>query len=126
VHGALALEPRKDKSRSTNGTRSTVGSTTGGVMTKEVGAVTGELEVTTRHRVEGTEVAVRCVGAEERYTVVGSPIGPDNANGLPPSEPRELYENLVRHLSTPGMPPEGNEQATSLLGYREVPGDGQR
>jgi hypothetical protein len=69
VHGALALEPRKDKSCSTNGTRSTVGSTTGGVMTKEVGAVTGELEVTTRHRVEGTEVAVRYFGAEERYTV---------------------------------------------------------
>jgi hypothetical protein len=72
VHGALALEPRKDKSRSTNGTRSTVGSTTGGVMTKEVGAVTGELEGTTHHRAEGTEVAVRCVGAEGRYTVVGS------------------------------------------------------
>ncbi len=40
--------------------RSVVASTTGGVMTEEVGAVTGDLEVATRPlEAEGIEVTVR-------------------------------------------------------------------
>jgi hypothetical protein len=50
-------------------------------MTKEVGAVTGVLEVTTRTRAEDTEVAVKHIGADGRYTVEGSPIRPGIADG---------------------------------------------
>ncbi len=118
------MDSQKGKAHSSNETRSTVTSTTGGVMTKEVGAVTGKLEVLTRQRAESIEVAVRYVGAEEWYTVKGSPIELDNASGLPPSELHELHEHVVRHLTTPGKVVEGNEQATSLLGYFPVPSDG--
>jgi hypothetical protein len=86
-------------------------------MTEEVGAVTGELEVATRHRAEGIVVTVRYVGAEEWYTVEGSPVEPSDAGRLPTSELRELHEHVVRHLTTPGNVVEGNEQATSLLGH---------
>ncbi len=123
MHGALTVGSRKDKAHATNEVRSTVTSTTGGVMTKEVGAVTGELEVVTRHRGEGFEVAARYAGADEWYTVEGSPIEPDNASSLPLSELRDLHERVVRHLITPGKVVEGNEQATSLLGYALAPDD---
>jgi hypothetical protein len=117
------VDSRKDKAH-LNETRSIITSTIGGIMTKEVGAVTGELEVLTRHRVECIEVAVRYAGAEEWYTVEGSPIDLDNASSLPPSELRELHEHVVRHLTTPGKVVEGNEQATSLLGYFPVLSNG--
>ena len=54
--------------------RSTITSTIGDVRTKEVGAVTGALEVATRTGAQDIEVAVRYFGADERYTVEGSPI----------------------------------------------------
>ena len=98
--------------------RSVVTSTTGGVMTEEVGAVTGDLEVATRPlAVEGTEVKVRYAGAEEWYTVEGGPIEFDNASGLAPPKLGELHESVVRHLTAPGMVVEGNERASSLLGF---------
>jgi hypothetical protein len=98
--------------------RSVFASTTGGVMTEEVGAVTGELEVAMRPlAAEGAEVTVRYAGAEEWYTVEGSPIELDNAGSLTPPKRAELHESVVRHLTTPGMVVEGNEQATSLLGF---------
>jgi hypothetical protein len=44
-------------------------------MTEEVGVVTGDLEVPTRLlAAEDIEVTVRYAGAEEWYTVEGSPI----------------------------------------------------
>ena len=108
-----------------NETRSTVVSTTGGVMTEEVGAVTGELEVATRHlAAEDITVTVRYAGADEWYTVEGSPIELGKASGLPPSKPRELHERVVRRLTTPGKVVDGNEQATSLLGLSPADGDG--
>ena len=70
-----------------NETRSTVPSTVGGVMTQEVGAVTGDLEVAT-------------------------------------SALRELHESVAGHLTTPGMVVDGNEQATSLLRFSPVAGNG--
>ena len=103
-----------------NETRSTVPSTVGGVMTEEVGAVTGDLEVATRPvEAEGIEVMVRYAGAEEWYTVEGSPIELDNASGLAPPKLGELHESVVRQLTTPGVVVEGNEQATSLLGFSQ-------
>ena len=50
--------------------RSTFVSTTGGVMTDEVGAITGELELLTRLMPDGgTEALVRYAGAQDLYTV---------------------------------------------------------
>ncbi len=108
-----------------NETRSTVVSTTGGVMTEEVGAVTGELEVATRPlAAEDITVTVRYAGADEWYSVEGSPIELGKAGGLPPPNLHELHERLVRHLTTPGKVVDGNEQATSLLGFSPQYGGG--
>jgi hypothetical protein len=106
-----------------NEMRSTIASTLGGVMTKEVGAVTGDLEVATRPRAGGVEVVVRYAGAEEWYTVEGSLIKPHDAGRLSPSELRELHEAVVSHLATPGVLVEGNEEATSLRGLSPIAGD---
>ncbi len=97
--------------------RSLIASTVGGVMTEEVGAVTGDLEVATRPKAGGVEVAVRYAGADEWYTVEGSPIEPGNAGVLSPSGLRELHERVVRRLTTPGKIVIGNVQATSLSGF---------
>jgi len=99
--------------------RSTITSTTGGIMTKEVGAVTGALEVATflSQTVPVVEVTVRYGGAEEWYTVEGSPVKLGGASGPPPIELRELHERVVGHLTTPGKIVEGNEESTSLLGF---------
>ena len=96
-----------------NERRSTITSTTGGVMTEEVGAVTGELEVATRPRSGTIEVAVKYAGADEWYAVEGSPIAVNNADELSYSE---LHEHIVRCLTTPGMVVKGNEEPTSLRG----------
>ena len=100
-----------------NEIRSITASALGGVMTKEVGAVTGDLEVATRLRAEGIEVVVRYAGADEWYTVEGGPIELENAGSLSPSELHELHERVVRHLTTPRTPLEGNEEASSLRGF---------
>jgi hypothetical protein len=98
---------------------STFASTTGGVMTREVGAITGDLEIATRPKGEGViEVAVRYAGADEWYTVEGSPIEPDSAGG--PSELRELHERIVEHLTTPGSVVEDNEKPVSLEGFSPI------
>jgi hypothetical protein len=73
---------------------STITSSTGGVMTVEVGAITGELEVATRPHPQGTEVKVRYAGAEEWYPIEGSP--------LPAPEP---HERVLDHLTTPRKQP---------------------
>ena len=92
-------------------------------MTEEVGAITGELEVATHPRARGIEVTVRYAGADEWYTVEGSPIGLGNDNSLSPSKLRKLHERVVRHLTTPGPIVEGNEQSVSLLGFSPISGD---
>jgi hypothetical protein len=94
-------------------------------MTDEVGAVTGDLEVATHPlAAEDIEVTVRYAGADEWYTVEGSPIELGKAGGLSKSKIRELHESVVEHLMTPGRVVEGNEQATSLLGFSPVAGNG--
>lgn len=97
-----------------NEIRSTITSTTGGVMTEEVGAVTGELEVATRPRSGTIEVAVRYAGADEWYAVDGSPIAINNADELSYSE---LHGHVVRCLTTPPVVVKGNEEPTSLRGF---------
>lgn len=108
-----------------NETRSIIASTTGGVMTEEVGAITGDLEVATHLReAEGAEVSVRYVGTDEWYTVQGSPIKLGNAGDLSTTELRGLHERMVRYLTTPGKIVESNEQPTSLLRFSPTSGGG--
>ena len=92
--------------------RSNIVSTTGGVMTDEAGAVTGELEVLTLPEAGLLEVRVRYAGAEEWYTVTGSPV-PLSGEGR---DPRDLHERVLARLTGPGPVVDGNEAATSLRG----------
>lgn len=93
-------------------------STTGGVMTDEAGAITGELELLTRATPDGTgiEALVRYAGALDLYTVVGSPVravsaAPDEA------EHRAAHERILEALTTPGtIGAEGNQQPCDLSG----------
>ncbi len=93
---------------SENPRRSTFASTTGGVMTEEAGAITGDLEIHHRFEADGTRVMVRYAGANEWYTVSGGPV-------------RELGEEtrdqLVEHLTTPGPVVNGNERPVTLEGF---------
>ncbi|CAN5849802.1 hypothetical protein BH23ACT11_BH23ACT11_11370 [soil metagenome] len=98
----------------TNEVRSTIASTTGGVMCRGIGAVTGELEVSTRRVPEGLEVAVRYAGAGEWYLVEGSPVPLDEDEDRSSEDLRELVE---KRLTTPGEVVDGNEQPVSLVGF---------
>jgi hypothetical protein len=92
--------------------RSTFTSTTGGVMTEEAGAVTGELELLCKPETDGLHVAVRYAGADEWYTVSGSPVqiqgNPDDAMG-----------RVLGHLSMPEPVVDRNEGAVTLEGFAE-------
>ena len=92
-------------------------STTGGVMTEEAGAITGELELLTRVTPDGgaVEATVRYAGAQDVYTVLGSPLHavsrrPDQA------EHRAAHERILEALTTPGRSEGGNEMPVDLLG----------
>lgn len=93
---------------------STICSTVGGVMTDEVGTVTGDLEIVTRVAAERLGVSVRYAGAEEWYTITGSPVSLDPAAGH--YTPADLHERVVSHLTKPGPVVNGNEGAVSLEG----------
>jgi hypothetical protein len=91
--------------------RSTFVSTVGGVMTEEAGAVTGDLELLTRPSEAGgswLEVLVRYAGAEEWYTVTGSPVA---AGG---GDHHALHEAALARLTTPSPVEGGNEQPVDL------------
>lgn len=87
--------------------RTAFASTTGGVMTEEAGAVTGELEVETRVEGDALAVLVRYAGAEEWYAVTGGPLAPREPHPT-------LHERVVEHLRRPGPVVDGNESAVSL------------
>ena len=93
--------------------RSEFVSTLGGVMTEEAGAITGDLELLTRSVSEGRlEALVRYAGAEEWYTVSGSPLAKP-AGG---EDHRALHEAALARLMTPGPVEGGNEQPVDLRG----------
>lgn len=94
--------------------RSNFASTTGGVMTREAGAVTGDLEISTRAEVDALGVFVRYSGAEEWYTVEGSPISLADKAPPSPNELRELHQRVLDHLRSPGRVVDGNELPVSL------------
>ena len=94
---------------------SSFSSTTGGVMTEEVGAITGELELLTRVLPGGgIEAMVRYAGAKDTYTVSGSPL---RAVSAPPEkvEHRAAHQHILKTLTTPGRVESGNENPVDLL-----------
>lgn len=104
-------DPRKDE------IHSTFTSTTGGVMTEEVGAVTGDLEIATRPEGAAVRISVRYAGAEEWYTVEGSPISLTSTAPPGPDELRELHQRILSHLTTPDRVVDGNELSVSLESF---------
>jgi len=89
--------------------RATLTSTVGGVMTEEAGAVTGDLELLCRPAPDGTHVAVRYTGAEDWYTVTGSPLRLKSDEGT--------RDRLLEFLTTPGPVVGGNEKPVTLEGF---------
>ena len=92
--------------------RSKIFSTTGGVMTDEAGAVTGELELRTLPEAGLLDVRVRYAGAEEWYTVTGSPVPLSGEE----RDSEELHERVASRLREPRPVEDGNEGAASLRG----------
>ncbi len=93
--------------------RSRFVSTAGGVMTEEAGAVTGDLELLTRPAKAGEggalEALVRYAGAEDWYTVSGSPVAAGSENH------RASHEAMLARLTKPGPVEDGNELPVDLL-----------
>jgi hypothetical protein len=91
-------------------------STTGGVMTDEAGAITGELELLTRVTPDGggIEAMVRYAGAQDFYTVSGSPV---HAASERPDQVEHCaaHERILETLTTPGRVESGNEMPVDLL-----------
>jgi hypothetical protein len=81
-------------------------------MTDEAGAVTGELEVRTTPEAGLLDVHVRYAGAEEWYTVTGSPVPLSGEE----RNPGDLHERVVARLTGQGSVVDGNEEAASLRG----------
>ena len=85
-------------------------------MTDEAGAITGELELLTRVTPDagGIEAMVHYAGAQDLYTVSGSPVRaaserPDQV------EHRAVHERILETLTTPGRVESGNEVPMDLL-----------
>ena len=97
--------------------RSTFVSTTGGVMTDEVGAITGELELQTSATPGGDiEAMVRYAGAHNLYTVSGSPVRTTTLSEHPDRvEHGAAHERILETLTMPGRVESGNEQPVDLL-----------
>lgn len=98
--------------------RSPFVSTTGGVMTEEVGAITGELELLTIATPDGSavEAMVRYAGAQDLYTVSGSPVRAPTLSAHPDQvEHRATHERILETLTTPGRVESGNEMPVDLL-----------
>jgi hypothetical protein len=92
-------------------------STTGGVMTDEAGAITGELELLTRLTPDGSavEAMVRYAGTQDLYTVSGSPVCTAELSGHPDEvEHRAIHERILEALTTPGAVSGGNEMPVDL------------
>jgi hypothetical protein len=98
--------------------RSPFVSTTGGVMTEEVGAITGELELQTRATPDGRgiEAMVRYAGAQDLYTVSGSPVRAATlSERAGQAEHRATHKRILETLTTPAGFESGNEKPVDLL-----------
>jgi len=83
-------------------------STTGGVMTVDAGAITGELELLTSPIDSGIEAQVRYVGARDLYTVIGSPVRTHGSH-------QEVHKTILQRLTTPGSVEAGNDFPVDLI-----------
>jgi len=92
--------------------RSVFASTVGGVMTREAGAITGDLELATTVEGDLLLARVRYVGANEWYEIEDSPE-PIGAT----VNPDEVHRLLIKHLGRPGPVTQGNEEPVSLEGF---------
>jgi hypothetical protein len=90
--------------------RSEFASTVGGVMTEDAGTVTGDLELLTRPSEGVLEILVRYAGAEEWYTVSGSPLTQPAGS----EDHREAHDEVLARLTTPGSVEDGNELPVDL------------
>ena len=89
-------------------------------MTEEVGAITGELELQTSATPDGSavEATVRYAGAQDLYTVSGSPVRAATlslSERAGQAEHRATHERILVSLTTPGMIEDGNEKPVELL-----------
>lgn len=98
-----------------SGRRSVFASTTGGVMTREVGAVTGDLELATTVEGDRLLARVRYAGANEWYEIEGSPTRVGAA-----CNPDETHRLIIEHLGRPGPVTQGNEEPVSLEGFTQA------
>jgi hypothetical protein len=93
-------------------------STPGGVLTVEVGAITGDLELLTRPTPDGRriEALVRYGGALDPYTVAGSPVR--SVSGFPDQgEHRAAQDRLLQALGMPApIGLNGNERPVDFRG----------
>jgi len=81
-------------------------------MTREAGAITGDLDLETIPAGAGVEVRIAYAGAGEWYTVRGSPLPVGTA------AVRQLHQQILARLTTPGPVVHGNEQPVDLVGFR--------
>ncbi|MGW1169114.1 hypothetical protein [Streptomyces sp. NPDC002550] len=69
----------------------------GGAMTDEVGVITGELTVATTQLADGrAQIAIQYTGAEEWYTLTGSPTP------LPSGELKALHLDVLERVRRGG------------------------
>jgi hypothetical protein len=92
-------------------------STMGGVMTDEVGAVTGELALRISATSDGGIGAMLSdAGASDLYTVSGSPVRAASLSEHPDEvQHRAAHERILETLTTPGRVEGGNEMPVGLL-----------
>ena len=79
--------------------------------------MTGDLEISTRAEGVSLGVCVRYAGAEEWYSVEGSPISLPDIAPPGPDELRELHQHVLGHLTNPGRVVDGNELPVSLESF---------
>ena len=80
----------------------------GGVMTVEVGAITGEVVAFKEQQGDLGRITIAYRGSDDRYTVQGSPVSKD----IPLSR-------IVEHLAAdPGVGADDNPMATDLAALR--------
>jgi len=86
------------------------------VMTDEVGAITGELELLTCVTPDGRgiEALVSYAGAQDLYTVTGSPVYAVSEHPYR-AEHRAAHDRILETLTTPGRIESGNEEPVNLL-----------
>ena len=91
--------------------RTRVRSTAGGVMTKEVGAITGDLDVETTLAGDRVDVRIAYADADDWYSPQGSPLR------CKTRDLRHLHQQITQHLTTSGPIEHGNERPVDLIGF---------